>query len=200
MRINHCGKSPLGFPQRPRSPNRSSVGNPREGGKRPSEDSERGRKAPLLPKGSSLTEGRLSDRGPSDRHSRRGGDRRVGSVGSVADGTRELSGSGGRRGTGSAVAKWTKRAKRTARKRGIQYGSCTARVAHAESELERRLRTAARQSLGSRCDSGPGRHRGSPNATGTAAAAGGRRYLRTPARQGRDASPRGRAVRTRWKR
>ena len=55
-----------------------------------------------------LTECRLSDRGPSDRHSRRGGDRRVGSVGSVADGTRELSGSRGRPGTGSAAAKWTR--------------------------------------------------------------------------------------------
>jgi len=42
------------------------------------------------------------------------------------------------------------RAKRTARKRGIQYGSrfMHSKVAHAESKLERRLRTAARQSLG----------------------------------------------------
>ena len=40
------------------------------------------------------------------------------------------------------------KAKRTARKRGIQYGSCTAEWRTPELELERRLRTAARQSLG----------------------------------------------------
>ena len=40
------------------------------------------------------------------------------------------------------------RAKRTARKRGYTVRFMHSRVAHAESALERRLRTAARQSLG----------------------------------------------------
>ena len=47
-----------------------------------------------------------------------------------------------------------------------------------------------------RCDGGPGRHRGCPDATGTAASTGGGRHLRAPAGRGRDAASRGRAVRT----
>ena len=127
------------------------------GRKAPLLDDQMGRKAPLLddhPSPVPFTEGRLSDRGPSDR--------RVGAVGSRS-----------RRGWGIAASvplslsltdpgnsfevgqdqaqrsrNETRVPKRTARKRGIQYGSCTAEWPHAESELERRLRTAARQSLG----------------------------------------------------
>ena len=120
------------------------------------------------------------------------GDRRVGAVESVADGPRELF--RGWPGPGSTVAKWDESAQAHGPQEGYTVRFMHSRVAARRERARAPAANSGAAKPGSRCDGSRGRRRGRPDATGTAASAGGGRYLRTPARQGRDASPRGRAA------